>query len=260
MAQNRKPTKNKATRNKGAGRKKTGRKGSRGKSSSKSKSLKNRNINRLLILAGIFLITISILYITPNFRRPLLLTVISLRFVSPYDWATDRVQKVMDLHNSIAENESNKDALSELLSDYIVWFKADQNARPQPKERRNSYSSYDQFHFISRTTYDIEDRDNHNYEMRFTGLFVFRNPERHEENDLVKVQSFLVKIENQLVSKINVINKEKGKSFETVNKLYRNSRFFTFIALIILALGIIVLFKLPREILISIWNRIIKMF
>lgn len=222
----------------------------RKKSNSQKGKSKENSFNsiflKIFIPISILLFLLSIFLLVPSIKRPLLLSIVNSKYVKPNDWATKRVEKAFNLQNSIRENPANEALLKEMLTDYVIWFNSSDRAKPRPKDKINTSSSYEKFHFTTPPLYDdTPDPDNHNYQLRFTGVYIYRNPSYHKK--LIEVESYLVEIINKKIFRVKVLDKEQGKSLEWVNTVYRYPLLFVLMAVIVLVLVGYLFFKIRRE-------------
>lgn len=162
----------------------------------------------LVIAATVFFL----LYISKNHVFTLAILMVS---ISPTegDFAGSLIHESINLHHSIQENPNNKERLLERLTDPVIWY----GKKPRSHDQLRFGSVYDKFDFITPLEFDERDFPGNNYEVRFDGMYRYRNPKQY----LVAFESGSVIIQSGKIAQLSTYKKPNQYRHTWINTLYR---------------------------------------
>lgn len=165
--------------------------------------------------------------------------------IPPGDYASQTVDKAVNLHHLLSENPNNEAKLLRLLSDEVIWFRKSKVAIPKEKIRKSSV--YDKFYFGTRPDFSLEQEMDNNYQMTFVGFHRFRKP----DSLFCKIEKYYCEIVHGKISQIYPvpIGAVDESKLNKINLLYRNFFPLVFLILLIIVSLIQAFVSLPEIIL-----------
>lgn len=218
-------------------------------------SKKTYNENWLLPVS-ILLISILLTGFVYPFKSKILLAVFNYYCIQPKlgSYGEEIIFRAINLNHSIPENRFNKDKLiEEYLNNPVIWYSKKAKSAEMAV---GSTSKYDCFCFSEKSTYDDEEKNVNNYEIRFNGFHRYRNP----KSNFIEMESGFAKIENGKISELTSYDKYEGYTPEAINFIFHNFVWLIFGFFLIVTTFFTAITKLPVELISLFIQAISKLF